>query len=327
MPLLDPYYLVPEEQWVHRSGREFGEEEGFRQWLLNELHVSYGYPRNWFPKRIRFFELKGFYGFEFLTSGGSPFLKALVAKESQVQAARDALVPVLQANAVGGLGVIATGDDPQSCVFLRVRHDQRKCENLSDLEVFIDPSSRILQSCRINSDEPSTTNLEPLTTKLENVLFEAHSTIRDVDGLHPDEALDELCKFIFLKSCDEATTTNQATYRLQRALYGSVEELAASVRELYAKETEEIGYGVFATPIRLSSPALAQIPGILEAYNLAGSSVDIKGRAFQKVLGPAMRSGMGQFFTPLEVIDMVVAIISPKPGEAVLIRFAVLDIS
>jgi N-6 DNA Methylase len=317
---IKPYYSVPEDRWLGVDNRTNWDKEECRQWLLNELHESYGYPRSWFPKRFQFFELRGFYGFDFLTSGGSPFLKALVAEESQVQAARDTLVQVLEANTAGGLGVIGTRD-LESCVFLRVRHDQRKCETLPDLEAFADPSRRIVQSFLVRSDQRTAPTLEPLTAKLEDVLFEAHSAARDVDGLHPDEALDELCKFIFLKTRDEVTTAKQAPYRLQRALYGSTEELAVSVRELYAKETANVAQGVFAAPIRLSSPALAQICGILETYTLSGSPVDIKGRAFQKVLGPATRSGMGQFFTPLEIIEMVVAIVSPKPGEFVLDPF------
>ena len=43
----------------------------------------------------------------------------------------------------------------------------------------------------------------------ERVLFECHSAARDVDGLHDDEALDEICKVIYAKIFDERNITKQ----------------------------------------------------------------------------------------------------------------------
>jgi type I restriction enzyme M protein len=50
--------------------------------------------------------------------------------------------------------------------------------------------------------------------------------------------------------------------------------------------------------------------------------VDVKGRAFQKVLGPSVRAGMGQYFTPLEVIRFMVEVAAPTVSELVLDPFA-----
>jgi type I restriction enzyme M protein len=317
LPRLRPFYSLDRESWVMpNSAAKATQREELRQWLLRELFDNYGYPQDWFPRRVRLYEISDFLAFEFSTTGGSPFLKAVIAAEEALPRAIDTLQEELQRNPVGGIGIVSTGN-PSKTAFLRVRHDQRKTETLSDIEIFADPRLKIVQPVYDRSNRL----LEPLTERVENLLFEAHSTVRDVDGLHPDEALDELCKFIYLKTADETNTANNRPYTLQRSIYGSVEELAATVREAYLTQTRGHSHGVFSMPIRLSSPALARICELLESYSLCESSIDMKGRAFQRVLSPATRSGMGQFFTPLEVIHMIVNIVDPHPEDLVLDPF------
>jgi type I restriction enzyme M protein len=48
----------------------------------------------------------------------------------------------------------------------------------------------------------------------------------------------------------------------------------------------------------------------------------VKGRAFQRLLAPALRSGMGQYFTPREVIRFIVDVVCPSAKERVLDPFA-----
>jgi len=80
--------------------------------------------------------------------------------------------------------------------------------------------------------------------------------------------------------------------------------------------------GVFNSLIRLSSPALVKVVETIEPYWLTRSTIDVKGRAFQRVLGPAMRAGMGQYFTPLEVIQFIVDVMGPTVAELVLDPFS-----
>jgi type I restriction enzyme M protein len=60
----------------------------------------------------------------------------------------------------------------------------------------------------------------------------------------------------------------------------------------------------------------------LQDYSLSTSSIDVKGRAFQKVLWPSARAGMGQYFTPHEIVEFLVAVVAPGPGDRVLDPFA-----
>jgi len=79
--------------------------------------------------------------------------------------------------------------------------------------------------------------------------------------------------------------------------------------------------GVFKTQIRLSDIALYRVVELLQAFSLIDSPTDVKGRAFQQVLGPAIRAGMGQYFTPDPVVELAVGIVQPRAADLILDPF------
>lgn len=209
--------------------------------------------------------------------------------------------------------------------FLRKSFRTRDFDYIASIE-----SSAILASA--HRIEPL--GLRPLSGKLENVLFEVHSAFRDIDGLHASEALDEICKLIYAKLYDEENSLKSGKLVFQRQVYTSVEECAAEIRGLYLKAIDddkaiftnripayERSRGVFRDPLLLSSPAVVRAVELLQHYDISSSPVDIKGRAFQNVLLPAVRSGMGQYFTPKEVIDFVVSVMRPNVRELIIDPF------
>jgi type I restriction enzyme M protein len=157
--------------------------------------------------------------------------------------------------------------------------------------------------------------LQPLSEQAEDVFFAAHSHIRDIDGLHADAALDELCKLIQAKLHDERPDTHSHS-RWRCGGGQATDEFAATLRKLHA---EAAGDG---EPVRLSDAALVQVARALEPWSLSASRIDVRGRAFQRVLAPAARAGMGQYFTPDSVVEFLAAALAPAPGERVLDPFA-----
>jgi type I restriction enzyme M protein len=158
--------------------------------------------------------------------------------------------------------------------------------------------------------------LRPLNERVEDLLFELHSALRDIDGLHAPEALDEMCKLLYAKLHDEENAQETRELLFQRAGHFSAEECAAQIRQLYSDAVAHDrarGHptGVFKQALLLSGAAIVRAVDLLQQHDLCGSPVDIKGRAFQNVLAPAMRSGMGQYFTPKAVIDLVVRMVAP----------------
>ncbi len=352
MPRLRPYYEVPATEWAclpSSSGRSARKgctdpREPIRQWLLRELVDSYKLPAEWLGTRILALDARtntdcpaGFLGLVVNTISGDPFLWVSIEAPGKGDLAEARLRHILESDAYARMG-LTTDSQPSTTRCLRRRSDTNKCEYVVDIECY--SSFQSLGTCEpytATSGKPSAKerSLEPLSQRVENVLFEAHSHIRDIDGMHPDEALDELCKVLYVKMYDEEMTPDRNPYRIQKWIYGSTEEMAASVRRLYDDANQYDvrvcslklpGYdrsrGVFSTPIRLSSPALAKVAETLQDYSLTRSGIDVKGRAFQKVLGPATRAGMGQYFTPHAIIDFMVQVASPDITELILDPFS-----
>jgi type I restriction enzyme M protein len=53
----------------------------------------------------------------------------------------------------------------------------------------------------------------------------------------------------------------------------------------------------------------------LQGFSLQSAERDALGDAFETFIGPALRGGEGQFFTPRNLIDMMVRMVDPKAGE------------
>lgn len=361
MPRLRPFYAIdPNDWWLNtkvKQSKNQGKSEDtkapeqkelVRQWVLRELIEIYQYPREWLEVRILPVDPErakqrrnNLFGFYMLTLNEEPFFWVSVAEPGQVEQAEKAMRSVLLEEHCSGIG-IATDGTEDGTRFLRRRFDSDKCDYIVDIEVYFSPRTAlgsqpyVLEALDATASGKEVRTLIPLSERVENVFFDAHSHIRDIDGMHADEALDELCKVLYAKLYDEEVTalTSTKICRLQRWLYGSTEEFAATVRTVY-KEANEYdtrvfslkipGYqrsrGVFNTPLRLSSPALAKVVETLQEYNITDSATDIKGRTFQKVIGPTIRAGLGQYFTPDPVVRFMVKVARPCVSDLILDLF------
>ena len=343
-----PFYEVLAKDWLLFRSRRTGESllrENVRQWILAELATQYHYPLDWLSDRVRLVDgastewrtPTGFSGFCLVTSKGDPYMWFSVDKKGMIAEAEDRLRSTLEHAPVARIGVCSDGTMEGTKV-LRRKADSSGCEFVLDIEPFSQPDAFRQTTHYIapgDGEKNAGCQLATISEAVENVFFEAHSHIRDIDGMHSDAALDELCKLLYAKLYDEEMTKAGEAYSLQRDLYSSSEEFAAVVRKIYANANEydvrvfslkipgyERSRGVFNEPLRLSSPGLAKVAGTLQDYWLSASSIDVKGRAFQKVLGPGLRAGMGQYFTPFEVIDFMVDVAAPTFSDLVLDPFA-----
>ena len=70
--------------------------------------------------------------------------------------------------------------------------------------------------------------------------------------------------------------------------------------------------------IELDEKSLAYVVGELQPYCITESERDAVGDAFEVFMGPALRGEEGQFFTPRNVVKMIVDIIDPKPEESII---------
>jgi type I restriction enzyme M protein len=93
--------------------------------------------------------------------------------------------------------------------------------------------------------------------------------------------------------------------------------------EIYSKRIPgyERSRGVFRAPIRLSDVALYRVVERLQEFSLIDSKSDLKGRAFQRILGSAIRAGMGQYFTPDPIVQLAIDVLQPTASDLILDPF------
>ena len=336
------FYHLPYDEWILSCDNSSNDpREPIRQWLLRELLETYFYPFEWIGNRIQFSNPKtidgqaDFYGLRILTPLGNPYALISITVPDHYDEAVENLRQQLQRGKYTIIGIVSDGSIQGTRLFRR-RFDSDECEYIVELDTYSEmgkiPAPRPFANTATEFEKP---RLQRITKRVETVFFVAHGHIRDIDGLHADEALDELAKILYVKLYDEEMTPEGQPYRCQTWIYGSSDELAASIREVYDEARQHDvrvfglripGYrrsrGVFNKVIRLSSPALAKVVETLQAYSLSNSRSDIKGRAFQQVLSPSVRAGMGQYFTPVPVVKFIVGVVQPKLTELILDPFS-----
>lgn len=329
------------------EGAEREIEEFVRQWVLRRLIDGYGYPIEWLGERLvieepvrmgasskeadislRNVSRRTFLYVETVVRGAAA--GELADKERQLES-------YLSATHTATIGLLSDGERHRA---VRKKIDPNDFEYIGDIPAYGSGSAvKVRLSREIPEGAPSTrtTGLQPLTDRYEKKLFECHSVIRDTDGLHADEALDELSKVLYAKIYDERSVLKQPVgTEFQFQIYGASNpsEAASNIRQLYEEARDadisvyaqripgyERSRGVFKAQIRLSDGALYRVVELLQGFSLIDATVDVKGRAFQEVLAPAIRAGMGQYFTPDPVVEIAVRIAAPQLNELVLDPF------
>jgi type I restriction enzyme M protein len=271
---------------------------------------------------------------------GVPYLLAVAVRRGESQALRDeVLAHCLRSETIGT--VVFYDADSRGLEVMRRKFRDNEFEHVPDLEYYYQGSAggqpRLLEekaiygTSKADASEPS---LNAISDRLEDIFFEVHSAMRDIDGLHADAALEELCKLLYLKLYLEEHYQRLPVAPVTTKTFGTAEEYAACLRALYREASKydirvfrlkipeyQRSRGVFDLPIYLSSAALVKSFQIIEGFALSASDSDVKGRAFQKVLNKSIRSGMGQYFTPAEICVMMTAILEPSSADLILDPF------
>ncbi len=159
----------------------------------------------------------------------------------------------------------------------------------------------------------------------DNLLFvfkTCHNHIHINDGLQKQPAFFELLKVIFCKIEDERNIPVPLEF------YTTSEERSnpdgqLTVRKRIAKIFEKVKkkHGrIFEAndEIKLSPRSLAYIVSEIQKYSLLNTHIDIKGKAYEEIVGANLRGDRGEFFTPRNVMKMVVEMINPSIDEKVL---------
>lgn len=72
-----------------------------------------------------------------------------------------------------------------------------------------------------------------------------------------------------------------------------------------------------AEGIVFNAETVSYIVSQLEKYDFIHSSVDVKGVAYETIVGPTLEGTKGEFFTPRNVVKMTVKMLNPEPGNRI----------
>jgi len=157
----------------------------------------------------------------------------------------------------------------------------------------------------------------------KTLLSHCHNVIRNNEGYEPTIAFDELSKVLFAKMYEEKYTEQSrftlSTYR------DTKERLGVNIVQQIFKEILAIPEysGLFAagTRIELQDRTIENIVATFEKYDLTLTRFDVKGEAFEHFLGDTFTGGLGQYFTPRNVVEFIVGALPPKIGERIVDPF------
>lgn len=159
----------------------------------------------------------------------------------------------------------------------------------------------------------------------DNLLFvfrTCHNHIHVNDGLQKQPAFFELLKVIFCKIEDEREIPKplefyaQSTERNNPDGQLTVKNRIAKIFERVKKKHGKIFDA--NDEIKLDKRSLSYIVSELQKYSLLNTRIDIKGKAYEEIVGANLRGDRGEFFTPRNVMKMTVEMINPKADERVL---------
>lgn len=140
-------------------------------------------------------------------------------------------------------------------------------------------------------------------------------------GITRDEALaQEIINVLFCKILDEQETELDETVSFRAGVGESPKEVQRRIKAMFEKVKDASFGDVFdsSDTIKLDADSLTYVVGELQNYSVMEADRDAIGDAFEIFIGPALRGSEGQFFTPRNVVEMIVKIVDPKPGEKII---------
>jgi len=172
------------------------------------------------------------------------------------------------------------------------------------------------------AERPRFDQLKPATSDALLFAFRrCHNYIAGNQGLQKPQAFWELLKLIFCKIHDERQNDEVEFFAAANERHGAngplkvqkrIEALFSQVKEDYPTIFKQ------SETIELKPVVLAYLVTQLQMYSLLESDIDVKGRAYEEIVGSNLRGDRGEFFTPRNICQMAVSMLDPGEGQLIL---------
>jgi type I restriction enzyme M protein len=158
----------------------------------------------------------------------------------------------------------------------------------------------------------------------KRVLRSCHNEIRNNEGYDPVAAFDEMSKILFCKLYEEKKNPDKNRFRAS-VFDDTLDRLGINVaRQIFDETKADPNYAGLFTPdatIALSDQTIRRIIELFENYDLSLTAFDVKGEAFEYFLSDTFTGGLGEYFTPRNVVEFMVDAVDPKIGERIIDPF------
>jgi type I restriction enzyme M protein len=139
-------------------------------------------------------------------------------------------------------------------------------------------------------------------------------------GATRDEVLaQQLINLIFCKIYDERFTEPEETVTFRAGIDEEIQSIKERILELFDKVKRKYKEILDETDnITLDSESIVYVVGELQNYCLIEAERDVIADAFETFIGHALKGGQGQFFTPRNVVKMMVDMIDPTEDDTII---------
>lgn len=160
---------------------------------------------------------------------------------------------------------------------------------------------------------------------LLNAFDKCHNIVRNNDKLSPEAAFDEISKVMFIKMMYERKPDGELIFSQDKFLKDEKLYLANHAKEDYIAFLFDAVKINFADDnlyekydsVRICRKSFMAILKELEVIDFYDMTEDVKGVAFESLVGKTFRGELGQFFTPRQVVNYMIEVLDIREGEAV----------
>jgi len=143
----------------------------------------------------------------------------------------------------------------------------------------------------------------------------AHNEMRNADGLQPQEALDELLKYLFFKEHDEKSESPISPIK------GSPKATGEAIKKRfqeYLRHSKVAPQKWGSEGIALSDVALGKVHEVFAQTALLDLGLDLRSSALRVFLNGSVRKGLGIFLTPDEIVREIVVALNPTSRDSII---------
>ena len=244
----------------------------------------------------------------------------VICKEEHIKIDANNFLDAYKQNVISSVNFFVFHNLKETKVFLLdSKHPMGSVERIGDFPKIDD----------VLTDEALQSFIQRMRHNTKNALLQAfehcHNIIRNNDKLSPEAAFDEISKVIFIKMMYERQPDGELIFSNDKFLKDEKHFLEANnngdyitylfndVKKHFANDDlyEQFDH------IRICRKSFVSIIKELEVIDFYDMKEDVKGIAFESLVGKTFRGELGQFFTPRQVVNYMVDVLDIQEGEIV----------